>query len=179
MILPGTGLAANDWVRIGDGSAAEYRQVDAAPVAETVLVPLALPLSRSHDTGSTIDELARAADKSYTLLTASEPRRDRRSWCRVRPRTWLLWLPAPAWRSARSTNGEYRLITDVTGVTVLDATDSSARLHLDSGLSFGHPAAEAVTSLDLSAAPVVIGYRRPRHRGQRPRLRRRPSMATS
>ena len=154
VILPGTGLAANDWVRVGDGSAAEYREVAAAPVAETVLVPVALPLSRSHDTGSTIDELVPVADKGYTLLTAAGT-----------GATQVVVQGATADVAALavgvcvevgpSTNGEYRLITEVTNVTVLDPANSSARLHLDSGLAFDHPAADPVTSLNLSAVPVA------------------------
>jgi uncharacterized protein len=46
--LDGTNLAQNDWIRIGDGSDAEYRRINAPLTAETVLVPLSFPLSRSH-----------------------------------------------------------------------------------------------------------------------------------
>ena len=154
MVLPGTGLAQDDWVRIGDGSGAEYRQVATAPVAETVLVAIALPLSRSHAPASTVDEHARVVDKGFTLPTALET-----------GATQVVVQGATADVDALaagvcveigpSTNGEYRFITEVTSVTVLDPANSSARLHLDSGLAFDHPAAEAVTSLDLSAAPVA------------------------
>ena len=44
VILPVTGPAAGDWVRVGDGSTAEYRQAAGASVAETVVVPVHLPL---------------------------------------------------------------------------------------------------------------------------------------
>ena len=43
VVLAVAGLADDDWIRIDDGSGAEYRQVDGAPVAETVLVSLHLP----------------------------------------------------------------------------------------------------------------------------------------
>ncbi|HEY3282021.1 MAG TPA: phage tail sheath subtilisin-like domain-containing protein, partial [Armatimonadota bacterium] len=48
VVLSGANLALNDWVRVGDGSDAEYRRLVAAPAPETVLVPLSLPLNRSH-----------------------------------------------------------------------------------------------------------------------------------
>src|SRR6266516_373481 len=44
LVLSGANLAQNDWIRIGDGSDAEYRQLAQAPANETVLVPLAFPL---------------------------------------------------------------------------------------------------------------------------------------
>ena len=47
VMLAAAGLGNNDWVRIGDGSVAEYRQSDGVPVVETVVVPLHLPLARS------------------------------------------------------------------------------------------------------------------------------------
>lgn len=154
VILPGTGLAGNDWVRVGDGSAAEYREVATAPVAETVLVPVALPLSRSHHAGSTIDELARTTDKDYTLLTASETGATQIVVQGTTPHVAAL-ATGVCVEVGPSTNGEYRFVTEVTSVTVLDPANSSARLQLDSGLAFDHPAAEAVTSLNLSAAPVA------------------------
>src|SRR5581483_5534936 len=46
--------AANDWVRIGSGSDAEYRAPPAgATAADTTFVPVRLPLQLSHGTTST------------------------------------------------------------------------------------------------------------------------------
>lgn len=41
-------IAVNDWVRVGTGSDAEYRQAQAVPAASTVSVMTNLPLARSH-----------------------------------------------------------------------------------------------------------------------------------
>jgi phage tail sheath protein FI len=59
----GTGLAAGDEVRIGDGGNAEYRQIAAAPTATTT-IPLAFPLAGSFaqgDPGAGIDRIPDAA----------------------------------------------------------------------------------------------------------------------
>lgn len=48
LVLPDAKLSKNAWIRIGDGSEAEYRKVTINPVLDTVAVPLALPLSRAH-----------------------------------------------------------------------------------------------------------------------------------
>ena len=48
LVLPDTELGQDDWIRIGDGSDAEYRRVTVKPVPDTVAVALALPLSHAH-----------------------------------------------------------------------------------------------------------------------------------
>ena len=48
VVLSGTNLKQNDWIRIGDGSDAEYRQIIAPLASEEVLIPLNFPISRSH-----------------------------------------------------------------------------------------------------------------------------------
>src|SRR5437870_3799476 len=60
VVLDASALQANDWVRIGDGSTAEYAQVDVAPVGEDTLVPLQLPLNRTHALNDTVEQFARA-----------------------------------------------------------------------------------------------------------------------
>ncbi len=52
VVLPDSNLAKDDWVRIGDGSIAEYPKVAAVPAAEKVLVPLSMLLAHSHDVGT-------------------------------------------------------------------------------------------------------------------------------
>src|SRR5262245_54572359 len=48
LVLPDTELTANDWIRIGDGSDAEYRQATVITTPDNVAIPLSLSLSRSH-----------------------------------------------------------------------------------------------------------------------------------
>ena len=48
LVLPDTELTANDWIRIGDGSDAEYRQAAVITTPNNVAIPLSLSLSRSH-----------------------------------------------------------------------------------------------------------------------------------
>lgn len=50
-------VAVNDWVRIGAGSAAEYAQVTAVPLANAVEVPLRQPLAVAHAAGSAVRHL--------------------------------------------------------------------------------------------------------------------------
>jgi phage tail sheath protein FI len=61
-----TNLAVNDWVRIGDGSRAEYRQI-ASVGANPVHVVLNFPLGIAHNAGITVDEVPRQVDTTnYT-----------------------------------------------------------------------------------------------------------------
>src|SRR5215475_4641935 len=46
----GANIAINDWVRIGSGSEAEYRQAAAVPAASTTSIVTTLPLVRAHTT---------------------------------------------------------------------------------------------------------------------------------
>ena len=48
VVLDKTNLSPNDFIRIGDGSDAEYRSIANPLAAEDVLVPINFPLSRSH-----------------------------------------------------------------------------------------------------------------------------------
>jgi phage tail sheath protein FI len=63
-LLDPTGLNAGDWVRIGDGSAAEYRQIGALGTASHI--PLAFALDFSHESGQSVDQFTPTADAAYT-----------------------------------------------------------------------------------------------------------------
>jgi phage tail sheath protein FI len=63
-VLDPTGLNAGDWVRIGDGSAAEYRQIGALGTASHI--PLAFALDFSHESGQSVDQFTPTADPAYT-----------------------------------------------------------------------------------------------------------------
>ena len=54
VVLPSASIVANDWVRIGDGSTAEYHQAQLALGSEKFLVTVDLPLARTHASGEAI-----------------------------------------------------------------------------------------------------------------------------
>ncbi len=153
VVLPSTGLGAGDWVRVGDGSAAEYRQAAGAPVASTAVVAVDLPLARSHPAGETADELARVADSAFTLVGAAEA-----------GDTGVVVQGASADIGALAADtvleigagvsAEYRVVRQVSGVSVVSGTDSTARLRLDAALVSAYDDGGAVTSIDVSGAPV-------------------------
>ncbi|MDT4937975.1 MAG: uncharacterized protein QOG80_1646, partial [Pseudonocardiales bacterium] len=155
VILPGSGLAAADWVRVGDGSDAEYHQVAAAPVAETVLVPLALPLARSHDVGSTIDEFARAVFAPAYTLSGAVARGATQLVVRGAHADIAALVAGECLEIAAQAVAEYRYITEATTVTVVSGTDSTVRLHLDAPLTLARADTTVVAHVDLTAAPVA------------------------
>jgi phage tail sheath protein FI len=64
-VLDPANFALNDWVRIGDGSRAEYRRIAAAPGAAQRHVALALPLAGAHAAGSALRAVAPTALAAY------------------------------------------------------------------------------------------------------------------
>ena len=75
VVLPSPNLALNDWIRIGDGSDAEYRQITAAPVPDDVTIPLGMPLSRAHtDTAPiNVEQFTPAAPIGAFQLSVTAP----------------------------------------------------------------------------------------------------------
>jgi phage tail sheath protein FI len=61
-VLDPSNLAANDWVRIGDGSRAEYRQLAGNPGKNQRHIALDFPLRRGHASGAAVRALAVAPD---------------------------------------------------------------------------------------------------------------------
>ena len=54
----GGGIAAGDWVRIGSGSEAEYRQASAIPAVSTTSLTAVSPMQRSHASGTSVEHYA-------------------------------------------------------------------------------------------------------------------------
>ncbi|HMC59566.1 MAG TPA: hypothetical protein VKJ01_10270, partial [Candidatus Solibacter sp.] len=148
VVLHDANFAVNDWLRVGDGSNAEYRQVAIAPTAETVLVPLHLPLGHSHADGGVnnavqfprvaagaavglvTDSGADALVLDIEGLTADVTNLD--------PAT------APAGQKLieiGGTNGEYRFVTAISSVTPTSGTNTRARITLDAPLAFEYAGA--------------------------------------
>ena len=158
VILAVAGLGNDDWVRIGDGSTAEYRQVDGTPAAETVLVPVQLPLARSHAHGENVDEFVRAAfPEAFTVGDDAEPGS---RWIVARGATadialmavgdWLEIGTAPA--------AEYRSVVEAQPpAPVGGTTDSTVRLRLDAPLvlAYAGDGSVAIARIDLSAGAAA------------------------
>jgi phage tail sheath protein FI len=71
VLEPGA-LAVGDWIRIGDGSQAEYRRLTGA-VHPTTHIALNYPLSFSHDAGAAIRQIPRVTSGgSFTTVDAVE-----------------------------------------------------------------------------------------------------------
>jgi len=70
-----TNVAPHNWIRVGDGSPAEYKQVSAiGAVANNTHVPLNFPLNFLHEATSGVQQFTPAADPGYTAgfsLTAA------------------------------------------------------------------------------------------------------------
>lgn len=149
VVLPSAGLGAGDWVRIGDGSTAEYRQATGGPVASDAVVATDVPLSRSHPAGEDAEEFARVVDDTFTLEGTTDP-----------GDTGIVVLGATAdvaglvadvvVEVGSAGTAEYRLVREVRAVTVVDGTNSTARLRLDAPLLSAYDDGTAVSTIDLS-----------------------------
>src|SRR5436190_23045358 len=75
-VLDSTGLnPGTDWVRVGDGSASEYRMVNTVTAAPAdMLLALGFPLEMAHAVGDEIDEFAITPDPAYAgAVTLANP----------------------------------------------------------------------------------------------------------
>lgn len=158
VLLETTGAAAGDWLRIGDGSASEYRQLAAAPQADDVTVPLALPLARSHAAGVVLRQLARAtagaavqtgaaAQAGDTALTVTGPVAD------VDALTALL-ADDQCIEIGGANTGEYRFVRELTQRQV-NGANATLRLRLDAPLTLARAAGTPVARITLAGAPVA------------------------
>ena len=147
VVLPSAGIAANDWLRIGEGSNAEYHQALAAPVSpESFLVALDLPLARTHADGEAIRDYQVTTGVDYTAtqdVAAGDSSLVIRSTsgristlatdvaaAALVPPVCLQFGPADA--------REIRVVREVTEVSVVSGTDSTARVRLDAPLLFAY-----------------------------------------
>ncbi len=167
LVLPDSNLALNDWLRIGDGSRAEYRQLVApSPQSpDTVAIPLHLPLGRSHANPAgptvTVEEFSRAAiGGGYTLIVDAPA-------TRIEPGTHTIVIDGLAADINNFVNtnmdnlrlleigganiGEYRFVT---AVTRLSAT--RARVTLDSPLLLAYNNAAVIIQLQPPLAAAVL-----------------------
>jgi phage tail sheath protein FI len=150
VVLSKTNLGVNDWLRIGDGSPSEYVQVATAPVAETVLVPLALPLSRSH-AGVAPDDVQQVVTPVWTAGVALAAAAV--AGAAFIDVTGAVAADITALQGAGvlleidGVGGEHRIVAGVT-----TSSPTTARVHLDSALLLAHRSGVAVRRLTLPAA---------------------------
>ncbi|GAF48254.1 phage tail sheath subtilisin-like domain-containing protein [Rhodococcus wratislaviensis] len=148
VLMPSTTISANDWVRIGEGSNAEYRQAQAAPGTdpEKVLVAVDLPLTRSHAAGEPIRDYIFTSGVDYeatediaagdaSIVIRSTPARIETLRADVATN-----LPPVCLHFGPTAAREFRVVREVTEITVVSGTQSTARIRLDSPLRFEYAA---------------------------------------
>jgi len=158
VVLSSANLAVNDWVRIGDGSPSEYVQVASAPVAETVLVPLALPLARSHAniTPDAVQEVVAPAWTAGVRLAADAAAGAAFidvSGAAVADITALqppVANPPTVLLEIDGVGGEHRIVIGVT-----TSSPTAARVHLDSPLLLAHASGATARRLNLPLATAT------------------------
>ncbi len=162
LVLPDNELGQDDWVRIGDGSDAEYRQVTGNPVVDRVAVTLSLPLSRSHvDPAApiTVEQFTPAAPlRSFQLVVTlpatripSGEQTIEINGTQANMDAFIAAANPPPLTQIVETGAvnisEYRFVTQITRLSA-----TNARLQLDSPLAFGYANAAAIHHLALLPA---------------------------
>ena len=160
-ITSGPTTNADNWIRVGDGSDAEYQQVTGAPDElpdPFGHVSLNLPLLLAHDAAETAEAFARTATgglgAGFTFAIAAQPG-DRSITIQGADAdvAALAALALPLLVEIGPANaGEHRFVTARTIETVPGPTDRAA-LDLDQPLALPHAVADAVTPLDT--APIL------------------------
>lgn len=155
VVLPVIGLNANAWVRIGDGSTAEYRQAVGSPVSEDVLVPLQLPMSRTHAPGSIVRQRARTTAGAPLQLDAAAPAGVTRVIVRgpTADINSFVTTPDQLIEIGGANTGEHRFVFEATQAQVVSAINSTIRLRLDAPLHLSHDTSVAVARIDLTGSP--------------------------
>ncbi len=163
--LDATALSAGNWIRIGDGSQAEYRRVAIAPVGENTLVPLHLPFNRSHAAGVAVRQFdpnagANRLGGALSLVVGGTP-----PVLAAGARSLVVSgatadIAALAANSLLEIGGgasrEYRFISGAPrNVRVVSATNSEATIDLDSPLVMSYPNGTALQHLNSNPAVVA------------------------
>lgn len=156
--LATAGLGTNDWLRIGEGSTAEYRQLATAPGSQTVMVPLDLPLARSHPDTEQAHGRTATAGVGFTFEEAAEPGAQVVVLNGVAADIDAL-VASPTdlangdvvLELGTGGEAEYRMAREVTGITVAGA-NKTARVTLDSPLLLGYADGDTVTRITFAGA---------------------------
>jgi len=153
-VLNSTGLTAGvDWIRIGDGSPAEYRMVDTINATPAnMLLALAFPLSMPHAAGDEVDEFAITADATYTgtvKLTDADEAGAMELDLSFSAAADVAKMQVGHLIQIGGSSGEYHLVTEVV------PGPQSATIVLDGPLAMSYPAATVIQPLVLPAVPVT------------------------
>ena len=144
-------MNAGDFLRVGDGSNAEYRQV-AAVGAGIQHVPLSFPLNLSHAAAANVHGIARAVDAAFGGFTLAHRATSGATSIIVTGAaadiTALAGAANPLLEIGPANVGEHRFAGAAAALTA-----TTARVELLGGpLVMEHAAAAAVTVLDLTGA---------------------------
>ncbi|MCK7495866.1 MAG: hypothetical protein MZW92_36550 [Comamonadaceae bacterium] len=149
----GAGIAAGDWVRIGTGSEAEYRQAAAVPAVAATSIAATLPLQRSHAVAANgVERYAALPGVALTQALVGDHRAGAgaltvagAAGAFVADR--LLQIQRPTAPATREELIFVRNAVDLGGGT-------SWRLELETPLQFDHEDGEEVNLLAALAAPA-------------------------
>ncbi len=149
-VLSDPGLKINSWIRIGDGSTAEYKQLAAnEDTTNAAYIVLDFPLSRSHAASASVEQFQWASTAAFTLQGAVKSGTQAivivgaPADINALPMTTDLFLEV-----GPNKQGEYRFATvKSTDIKVIDATHSQATVTLDSDLMLSHADQTTVTAL--------------------------------
>jgi phage tail sheath protein FI len=159
LVLDPGAISDGDWIRVGDGSASEYRQVDGNPAQDATMVVSQLPLSHSVPNTAKVQQIVRTTTGGPFTLQGNA------SW----GDTSIVVQGATADVAALNVAvgagnccieiggvfGELRLITEATQQTVAGGGNSTLRLQLDAGLQMAHPTQDPIAQISLDPLAVI------------------------
>ena len=162
VVLDGTNLVQSDFIRIGDGSDAEYRSIASPLTAEDVLVTVNFPLSRSHVGPGPIpvEQFTPAASlATYTLHDDAQRADQTVTIDDATANIGALAVDDLIEIGPDLPHSEHRFVRQV---DLLSAT--RARVRLDSGLFMPHQATTAIRRLRPRprSAPILRSWTRRR-----------------
>ena len=153
-VLDSTGLNPGvDWIRIGDGSSAEYRMVNTVSTTPPhMLVALGFPLALAHAVGDEIDSFAINVDPAYAgavTLTHAAAAGARELDLTFATAADVTKMAAGQLLQIGGQNGEYHVVTQVI------PAPGAASVVLEAPLAMAHAAATVVVPLTTPAVPAT------------------------
>ncbi len=149
-------LSADDWIRIGEGSDAEYAQVDVKPVTETTLIPVHLPINGTHAIGDTVEQFDRVT-AGGPMTVVADPQMGLPAGTQsiildgaTADIAFLNANPNQLLEVGGQNTGEYRFAIGVSNVTAVSTTNSRATVSLDSPLLQPYLNGAAVARLNIA-----------------------------
>lgn len=152
-----TAVAPHNWIRVGDGSPAEYKQVAAiGAAANNTHVPLNFPLNFLHETNSPVQQFTPAADPAYgagfTLTGAVDQGATRLVVTGAAADLTALQGAANQILEIGGAKGEHHFSVSAT------ISGTTATIVLESPLVMAYPDGAAVNPLKAPAAPPATPH---------------------